>query len=425
MSSSPPPSYRALLAVPGLSRLLSSALLSRTAAQMSSLVLVLFVLDRFHSPQLSGITVLASIAPGLLLSPIAGAVLDRSARVPLIVLDYVVAGAALLLIAVLATAGVLAPWSLLLIAALQSTTMPLSNSGTRSLLPMIVPRAMWDRANAVDSGGYVVATVVGPGLGGAIVALVGATWALAVPAALSFAAGALILPMRLPVTATAATGSILRDARDGLLYVVRNRGLRALAVTVSVFNIAGGVLTVGLPVLVFSRLHGTSVEVGLLFAVMGGSGIVAGLATGRIDSEGRERAMLITGCVVTAVAMLVLVVAHSMAAAVAAMALVGIANGPLDIALFSLRQRVTDPAWFGRAFAVSMSLNFSGIPLGSAVTGPIVARSVSAAFLMAMVFACLAVLGPLLMLPSPRRAAATATASKPETAAASKPAHPR
>ena len=35
-------------------------------------------------------------------------------------------------------------------------------------------------------------------------------------------------------------------------------------------------------------------------------------------------------------------------------------NGPFDISLFTLRQRRTDPAWFGRAFAVSMSLNFVG-----------------------------------------------------------------
>lgn len=398
MSSSPAPSYRALLAVPGLARLVSSALLSRTAAQMSSLQLVLFVLARFHSPQLSGITVMMAIVPGLMLSPLAGAILDRRARVPLIILDYGVAGAALLLIALLAEGGVLQPWSLVLIAAAQSLTQPLSNSGTRSLFPIIVPRPMWDRANAVDSGGYVVATIIGPGLGGAIVAVVGATWALAVPAGLSFAAGALLVGMRLPSTAAEAPGRMLRDAWEGLLYVVRNPALRALAVAVSVFNVGNGAVTVALPVMVLTRLHGGSVQVGILFAVMGVSGIAAGLLTGRFNSEGRERAMLIAGCVPTAVAMLMLVVAHSMALAVAAMAIAGMANGPLDIALFSLRQRATDPAWFGRAFAVSMSLNFVGVPVGSAVAGPVVAHSVGGAFLMAAVFAALASLAPLLML---------------------------
>ena len=45
-----------------------------------------------------------------------------------------------------------------------------------------------------------------------------------------------------------------------------------------------------------------------------------------------------------------------------------------------LRQRVTDPKWFGRAFAVSMNLNSAGTPLAAAVVGAIAARSVVAAF---------------------------------------------
>jgi MFS family permease len=423
MSSDETRSYRALMAVPGLRRLVASLLFSRTAAQMASLQLVLFVLAHFHSPQLSGLTLLAAIVPGLVVSPIAGAVLDRRARLPLIVLDYVVAGVALLLIAVLAQAGVLQAWSLILIAAAQSLTMPLSNSGTRSLFPLIVPRHLWDRANAVDSGGYVVATVIGPGLGGAMVALLGTTWALAVPALFSFCAAVLIIGMHLPQTVREHTGSILRDARDGLVYVVRNPGLRALAVGVSVFNLGGGSLTVAVPVLVLARLNGTSVEAGVLFAVMGVGGIVAGLITGRFDSEGRERGMLIVGFLATSCAMVLMVFAHSMVVAAVGMLIVGVANGPLDIALFSLRQRVTDPAWFGRAFAVSMSLNFVGVPIGSAVTGPVVAHSVSAAFTLAAVFTALATLAPLLMLQrQPRAAVAAGTGETRPTPASS---HPR
>ena len=63
------------------------------------------------------------------------------------------------------------------------------------------------------------------------------------------------------------------------------------------------------------------------------------------------------------------------AALLVSMVLFGAAAGPIDVALFSLRQRRTAPAWFGRAFAVSMALNFAGMPLGSALAGPLVARS--------------------------------------------------
>src|SRR2546427_524844 len=87
------PSYRALLAVPGLPRLVGSMVLARTAGTMVSLVLVLFALERYQSPGLAGTVTFLSLFPGLLLSPIAGALLDRHGRTRLMVFDYVVAAA--------------------------------------------------------------------------------------------------------------------------------------------------------------------------------------------------------------------------------------------------------------------------------------------------------------------------------------------
>ncbi len=76
-------SYRNLFAVPGFARLVASTLLVRSAGGMWQLALVLFVLQRFHSPELAGLTVFLSIAPGIVVSPLAGVLLDRHGRVRL------------------------------------------------------------------------------------------------------------------------------------------------------------------------------------------------------------------------------------------------------------------------------------------------------------------------------------------------------
>lgn len=81
-------SYRALFAVPGFPLLAAASLLVRTAAGMWQLALVLFVIDRLQSPVLAGLAVFLSIAPGMVLSPLAGALLDRHGRVRLMGLDY-------------------------------------------------------------------------------------------------------------------------------------------------------------------------------------------------------------------------------------------------------------------------------------------------------------------------------------------------
>jgi predicted MFS family arabinose efflux permease len=87
----------------------------------------------------------------------------------------------------------------------------------------------------------------------------------------------------------------------------------------------------------------------------------------------------------------------------AAMALGGIANGPFDIVLFTLRQRRTHPDWLGRAFAVSMALNFSGFPLGSAIAGAIVPLSLELAIVAAIALTLVAAALTWVLIPADER----------------------
>jgi len=256
------------------------------------------------------------------------------------------------------------------------------------LLPLIVPNRLWDRANALDSMAYAVTGAAGPALAGALTAGFGPRVALLTAAAFYIAAAMALAGLAEPVSRSATT-SVLADARDGLLYVVvRNASLRGLAIVVSLINAGFGILIVALPVMIFQRVHGDAALVGELWALLGLGSAVSVFFFGRHSSEGRERLMLGLATLASGVGMGVLAVTGNVPVAAAAMTFLGLANGPADIALFSMRQRRTDPAWYGRAFAVSMSLNFAGTPLGSAISGPLihvgltVAIGVAAAFLL-------------------------------------------
>ena len=96
---------------------------------MVGLGLVLFTLEHYRSPELAGLVVFAGIAPGIAVSPIAGALLDRHGRTRLITLDFLVAAASLALIGALALLGLLPAWLLIAIAALSALTGPLSATG--------------------------------------------------------------------------------------------------------------------------------------------------------------------------------------------------------------------------------------------------------------------------------------------------------
>ncbi len=405
-------SYRALLRVPTLGRVILSMQIARTAQSMLGVAIVLFTLAAYDSPGLAGIVTFASIFPGLLVSPIAGALLDRHGRVRLIVVDYAVALASLTLIGGLALAGLLPAWLLVVIALVSSVTGIFSHTGLRSLFPILVPRHLWERVNALDSNGYVVATILGPPLAAGLVATIGGPVTILAIAVAFGAAGAVMVRVPEPHVETVTTGRLLADAWQGLIYWWRNRTLRGLGFSLSIVNLASGMTTIVIPLAVVNVLGAGEAVVGLVFAIAGVAGMVSVLVFGRLDTRGREWPMIVVPIFLSAGAValilpavgaggvevglgagLVFLAAHSLA--------IGLLQGPLDIALFTVRQRRTDPAWMGRAFAVSMAVNFMGFPIGAAAAGLIATVSLPAAVGLGVV-ACL-VGGVLAAVMIPRR----------------------
>lgn len=374
-----PPSYRALFAIEGFPRLVTSMMLARTAQQMVALVLVLLALQRYASAEVAGLVTFFAVTPGLIAAPIAGALLDRHGRTRLVVLDYAVSALMLGLIAVLATVDLLPVPLLLVIVTISSITSPMSNTGVRTLFPLIVPARLWERANAIDSNGYVIASIFGPAAAGALVATFGPPAALALISAIFVCAA--IAAVGLPDPGDRTEGRrLFVEAWQGLVYVVRHPTLRVLALCISTSNISQGLFFIALPVLVLARFHGGPEFVGLLFALNGVAGFISVMLVGRMSSRGRETAFLAGSMFGMAIAFaIVLVGAASPIVVAVGMLAVGVANGPFDVALFTVRQRRTDPAWMGRAFAVSMALNFAGFPIGSALGGVVVPISIELA----------------------------------------------
>ncbi|MGH2380414.1 MAG: MFS transporter [Candidatus Limnocylindria bacterium] len=389
METFPEASYRALLRVPTLGRVLVSMQIARVAQSMVSVALVLFTLDRYGSAAFAGLVTFASVFPGLLISPLAGALLDRHGRIRLVLLDYVVALAAMALIGVLALLDALPGGLLLVIAVISSLTAILSHVGVRSLFPILVPEHLWERVNAVDSNGYVVAIILGPPAAAGMVALFGGPIALIVIGVAFGAAAFALLGVPDPPAPTVSKGRLLEDAWDGLVYTWRNPTLRGLGFAITLVNLTAGMTTIVLPLIVIQRFGLNEAVVGLVLAASGVSGMASAFMFGRMDTRGREWSLLVWPIVALAPVVALLLIAAGQSAFVplgvallaAESLLVGVLYGPIDIALFTVRQRRTDPAWMGRAFAVSMAFNFLGLPIGAAVAGLLAEGSIELAIL--------------------------------------------
>jgi predicted MFS family arabinose efflux permease len=164
-----------------------------------------------------------------------------------------------------------------------------------------------------------------------------------------------------------------------LVYTWRNPTLRGLGFSISTGNLGGGALTILVPLIVLQRLGMSETAVGMVFAAQGIAGMISAVVSGRINSEGRERPMLALPMIGMGLVLGVLLLKTSLLVLVFVLVISGLLTGPLDIALFTLRQRRTAQEWTGRAFAVSMSFNYLGMPIGAALAGLLASISIETA----------------------------------------------
>jgi MFS family permease len=381
-------SYRDLLRQMAVVRLLASAGLGRAGNQMQTLAFLLLAITVYHSAAEAGVIAMLSILPGVILSPLAGNALDRLTTSRCVVADYWFTAALLAVMAGLAARHALSFPALAVLAAVSAVTTPLSQAGTRALVPALVPRRLWDRANALDSISVELSYIAGPPAAAVCFGLFGPAVALAVTAA-TFGLAALPL-LRLPAPSHAQDGAkapaCAQDraktpacAQDrakapgatwgAVRYVLGNPALRGSALSMLTARVGFGALTVALPVLTLRHLHAGASTVGLLWATAAVAATASHGLFGRVGTEHSERRWICLGLAWAGLGLVVLASVGSLAQALAGMILLGSAQGPIDVTTLSLTQRRTSPAWLGRSFSVTLTLATLGLPIGTLIGG--------------------------------------------------------
>jgi hypothetical protein len=297
-------SYAQIIRLPQVGELLLGACLARLAGRMFALAVILYALNRFESPWLVGWVSFAVMGPGLMVGPIAGAVLDRLRAPTAIIIDMLSSAVLVSLFAAMDQARVLNAPLLLVLVASYSLTSPLSGAGIRVLLPRLVPGHGLEIANALDTASYAGIEIVGPALAGGLFAFAGPNVTMLTIAVL-YVAGSLSLLglLRMPrLDRPYSSIGLLAEAAAGLRYLARNPSLRGLAGSYSLYQTAWGILLVAVPVFVQRELgpHGRSdFVVGLLWA---GSGLAAGIGSliaGKLLGIGRDREIICVGTFLT------------------------------------------------------------------------------------------------------------------------------
>jgi MFS family permease len=387
-------SYAQLIRLPNVLALLCAACLSRLAGRMFAIVIVFHSLTAFGSSTVAGWIASAAIAPGLVVSPLAGALLDRTGAARGIVIDLTFSGALMLALAVVVWMGVASPQVMLVLVALYALTSPLSWAGIRVLLPRLVPEHALDRANALDTAVYAVVDVVGPSLAGALVGFAKATRSF-IAIAMAYGGAAVCFAfVRAATPLPPSSHGFIAQALEGLAIVFRRPLLRGLAIGYALNMVTWGILVVVVPVFLTQKLGTGAWEAvaGLLFTAAGLAGGIGALAAGHMRLLGREVQVMAACMVLTAPAAWPVAGGFGLIGLVTGLTIAGLLAGPIDVGLLTLRQRRTEPGKLARVLAVSISVNMAGFPVGTALGGMLAAWSLPASFIVAALTSLLAAL---------------------------------
>ena len=184
-----------------------------------------------HSPLWVGVMAFCNLAPSVLVSPFAGAVADRMDRVRLTVATQLFTALHAATLAVLTLTGLVRIEYIAALEVLLGSVQAFAQPARQSLVPGMVPRSDLPGAVALNSLCYNLARSIGPGIGGLIVAVAGVVPAMLVNCAGYLFASATMWMLRIDPDhrrGHAPTGSVLREAMDGMAYVARHPGMGPL-----------------------------------------------------------------------------------------------------------------------------------------------------------------------------------------------------
>lgn len=322
----------------------------------------------------AGVAVAAQL-PWLLVGLLAGAVVDRVDRRRLLAaVDVGRAAVLAVLVAAVATnqANVWLLYGVAFAAGLGET---LRDTAASTLVPALVPDRQLERANGRLLTAEVTGNeLVGPALGG---------WLFAVAALLPFAVngGTLVVAALLvlslpdlfrpapPPPGEARPTGIRADVAEGLRWLARHRVLRLVTLLVVLLALLDAAWFAILVLYAADVAGVTAAGFGLLLAVSALGGVAGGLIADRVTARLSLTGALAAGVMLTGAAQFVLGLTSAVAAVAGALAVSSFAFTVANVAVVTLRQRVTPAHLLGRVTATYRTLAIGASALGALLGG--------------------------------------------------------
>jgi MFS family permease len=349
---------------------------SQFGAQLSGVAIPLLAVLVLHASAFQlGLVNAAGTAAFALIGLPAGAWIDRWRRRPVLVSSDIFRAAVLSTVPLAWWLGVLTIWQLITVSALVGVARVFFDVAYQSYIPTAIGTDRVLVGNSLMESIRAFGQVLGPGLGGWLVAIAGAADVVLIQAGTFAVSAVSLLSIRVhePKPVLNPDRPRLRiQITDGLLFVVRNPVLRAMAITSSASNFGFAIASAVTFIFMNGTLGLSPTAIGFVLAlgsitVMVGAALTPKLAGHLGSARIIWLALAITGPIT-------LLGPLAQPGRLVALIIVGTAAGEFGQIVYavtsvSLRQRLCPEHMLGRVNATMRVLVLSLFPLGAVIGG--------------------------------------------------------
>ena len=253
-------------------------LISLFGSALTSFALGIWVYKNTGSVTQFALISFFAILPALVVSPIAGALVDRWNRRDAMILSDCVAGLSSFGIALLLLAGQLQIWHIYLATIISSISNAFQWPAYRAATTLLVPKRHFSRASAMTQFSEALAQLLSPTFAGFLLFYMQVQGVILVDLVTFLFALITLLTVKFPkpqttVARTLGKGSLLEESMYGWRYIQARPGLMGLAIFFSTMNLTFCTAEVLLTPLVlsFSSVN----DLGMVLSI-GGSGMLVG-----------------------------------------------------------------------------------------------------------------------------------------------------
>ncbi len=359
--------------------ILFAALMAGAGNGISIIAFPWLVLQRNGSALDASIVAMAGTIPLLVATLIAGAAVDYLGRKRVSMISDALSALSVAAVPVLAlTFGVhvVNVAVLACLAALGAFFDPAGMTARETMLPEAATRAGWtlDHANSVYEAVFNLSYIVGPGIGGLLIATLGGVNTMWVTAGAFCVSIAVIATLRLEGTGkpdrSQLTEGVWAGIVEGLRFVWNTPVLRTLAIV----DLAATGLYMPMESVLFPKYftdRNEPAQLGWVLMALSVGGLVGALSYAVLSTRMKRRTTMLIAVLTLGVAMTVIAFLPPLPLILVLCAVVGFVYGPIAPIYNYVMQTRAPQHLRGRVVGVMGSLAYAAGPLGLVVAGPL------------------------------------------------------